>query len=134
MRAWLWGSASSSFSSSTMPEASGSSLSLEDRLHRVTANDIARVTPSDVEQLKQKMSLEDLHRAMRVLLEDNRYAEVLDRATPSSLRRAAHGLSATQRSFLLTISKSNLLALYNVLPHVTESHLAEMNAIFRGAS
>ncbi|RNF26290.1 uncharacterized protein Tco025E_01439 [Trypanosoma conorhini] len=126
MRAWWWGSASSAAGVSA---GSGPPLALEGRLRRVTANDIAHVTPRDVARVKQQMSLEDLHCAMRVMLGDNRYAEVLEQAPPSSLRSAAHGLSATQLSGLMTISKSNFLALYNVLPYTTQAHLAEMTAI-----
>ncbi|KEG14297.1 hypothetical protein DQ04_00531020 [Trypanosoma grayi] len=111
---------------------SGSSFQLEDQLHRVTASDIAHVLPSDVERVKQQMTPEDFQRAMRVLLEDNRYGEVIASAPPSALREAARGLTAVQLSSFTTIAKSNLLALYNVLPYATEAHVAEMSAVHNG--
>ncbi|ORC85381.1 uncharacterized protein TM35_000351250 [Trypanosoma theileri] len=135
---WSWWSSASqpintttsSSSSSKTTEMNGYSLTLEEKLQRVTANDIAHVTVKDVERVKRQVTPEELQRAMRVMLEDNRYAEVIASASSSSLRAAATDLTAVQRHSLTIVTKTNLLALYNVLSHVTERHLAEINAIF----
>ncbi|KAH9601355.1 hypothetical protein LSM04_000415 [Trypanosoma melophagium] len=132
-----WGSASqpittntSSSSSSKTTVVNSSLLTLEERLRRVTTTDIAQVTEKDVERVKQRVTPEELQRAMRVMLEDNRYAEVMESASSSSLRAAATDLTAAQRHSLTVVTKLNLLALYNVLSYVTEGHLAKINAIF----
>ncbi|SCU64685.1 uncharacterized protein TEOVI_000652500 [Trypanosoma equiperdum] len=129
MVSWFWTTPSASTPMEVHPV-----LSLEERVRRVTADDLARVTPSDVQRVKQRLTKEDLHRAMRIMLEDDRYQEVMMAAPSTSLRKASDGLDSTHRRCFTSLARRNMLAFYNVLPHITESHLKEVYAPFEGVS
>nr|CCC92903.1 conserved hypothetical protein [Trypanosoma congolense IL3000] len=110
--------------------AGGSSLALEQRLARVTADDIAGVTPADVQLLKQRIAPDDLQCATRVMLENNRYSEVMASASAASLHAASRGIDAACRNSLAAVAQRNLLALYNIFPYITENHINQLHALF----
>ncbi|KAH8604261.1 hypothetical protein ERJ75_001748100 [Trypanosoma vivax] len=112
--------------------AGGASLPLEERLRRVTRDDLARVTPNDVQRTKARLTQDELHRAMRLLLEENRFGAAIESAPTSSLREAASGHTASQLNCFATITRANLLSLYNALLYFNEARIRDIQALLYG--
>ncbi|EPY31196.1 hypothetical protein STCU_03575 [Strigomonas culicis] len=107
-------------------------VTLEEQLKRVSVQDIQRVSPAEVEALQRRLSPQELEAAMRVMLEENRFLDVLASSQPSTWSVAAQHLTALQTQNVVALVKERLILLYNVLPYVSEEFLHLMGRTFRG--
>ncbi|KAG5511697.1 hypothetical protein JKF63_07295 [Porcisia hertigi] len=130
---WLLSSAiasarpsSSAASSSSMGSSGDTPLPLERRLIRVDKADISRVTAEDIQRVRANLTNDALAASLQVLVETNRFADVLASASPSAWAEAAAGVTEVQRGLCGSLMRDRMILLYNILPFVSDKFLAAM--------
>ena len=106
-------------------------LEVETRCRRVTAEDIAAVTPADIAAIQSQMTPEQLRAALRVMADHNKVGDVMMYADPKTFSAAVADVdqqSLRDASYRVTTS-SALQA--NLLAHTTDEVRAECMAAQR---
>lgn len=117
-------------SSSSPSSASSSAVPLEQRLIRVTTNDISRVTPDDIKRVRATITDDQLSSAIRIVLETNRFADVLIASSASAWAEAATGVTEVQMALTGSIVRDRMSLLYNMLPYVSDEFLTTMGGSY----
>lgn len=133
----FWKRSSTAGSAETTADATRSSsaaapdgLSLEDRLRRVSREDLAAVTVSDIQRVKASVDRETLTSAMMVMMEMNRFSDVLSCSSSATWTAAAKDVTPLQMGTIGTLVRQQISLLYGVLPYVSEEFLDIMRAAF----
>ncbi|KPI84435.1 hypothetical protein ABL78_6517 [Leptomonas seymouri] len=112
-----------------LPPASGSNTAaapLEQRLIRVTKDDVRRVTPADIERVRATLTDDQLSSAILIVLETNRFADALIASSAPTWAAAATGVTEVQMGLTGSIVRDRMSLLYNVLPYVSDKFLTTM--------
>jgi hypothetical protein len=72
-----------------------SPLQIEQLCRRVGKDDVAQVTPADVDRVLRHATAEQLRAAMRVLMENNKFGDVAQSSSPAVFDRAVSGVDAS---------------------------------------
>jgi len=115
-------------SSATATASSSSELTLDERLLRVTSEDIKAVRVSDVQRMRATLTDADLRLAIQMMLERNQFGAIIAVAPATALAVAATDIKPSQLAVTGSLMKEQMSLLYAVLPFVTESFLATMGS------
>lgn len=115
------------FSSGVSSSSSCSSAapSLTAQLLSVTESDLEQVRPEEVAALIQTLTPLELEQAMRMMLENQRFGEVMHACPPSTLREARGEVTNAYKLLLRPIFSEKLSLLYGVLPFIPSHYLEE---------
>lgn len=105
-------------------DSSSISTSLLRKLQAVTSNDLASVTLQDVLSLKDfhgDVNPDELKNAMKIMLENQRFSEVLDFCPSNSFNEACKQVEASHKMILRPMLLEKLTLLYGVLPFIPSS-------------
>lgn len=132
---WLFGSTPAASSSGpaaapTSLSANSSAIPLEQRLIRVTKNDISQVTPEDIQRVRATLTNDELSSAIRIILETNRFADVLIASSAPTWAEAATGVTAVQMALTGSVVRDRMSLLYNMLPYVSDEFLNTMGGSY----
>ncbi|CCW67525.1 unnamed protein product [Phytomonas sp. Hart1] len=119
-----------SHSLSAAKETDASLLSLSERLQRVSLENIKHVTANDVKRIKETLTTADLESAIRHMLEDNRFVDVITYSSSAAWKEAARDIKPVQKQLIFGLIKERMGYLYNILPFVTENFLQQMTTLF----
>lgn len=109
-------------------------FTLEDRLNRVGRADLAAVSLDDVARLKATVTPAELAIAMRVMLESNRFSDVLASSSSDAWSAAARDVSPLQMGLIGALVREKAALLYGVLPYVSADFLEVMRSAFASHS
>jgi hypothetical protein len=116
----------SNAASSSPVSSSSSEAPLEQRLIRVTKEDISRVTPDDIRRVRATLTDAELSRAIRIVLDTNRFADVLIASSAATWAEAATGVTEVQMGLMGNVVRDRMGLLYNMLPYVSDEFLTTM--------
>ncbi|KAG5487541.1 hypothetical protein LSCM1_07498 [Leishmania martiniquensis] len=108
------------------------SLPLELRLIRVSKADISCVTADDVKRVRERLTSDELTTALRLLVETNRFADIIASVSSSTWAEAAAGVTAVQMGLSGGVMRDRMSLLYSILPYVSDSFLTTMGSPFAG--
>lgn len=130
----MWPFASSSTGASPSYAAAtataSSAVPLEQRLIRVTKDDISHVTAADIRRVRATLSDEQLSSAIAIILETNRFADVLIASSASTWAEAATGVTERQMALVGSVVRDRMSLLYNMLPYVSDEFLTTMGGSY----
>lgn len=106
---------------------------LEQRLIRVTKADISHVTADDLRRVRASVTDEQLSSAIAIVLETNRFADVLIASSAATWAEAATGVTERQMSLMGAVVRDRMSLLYNMLPYVSDEFLGTMGGSFKSA-
>lgn len=124
----MWPFASSSPSSSAA--SSSPAVPLEQRLIRVSKEDISRVTSGDIRRVRSTVTDDELSCAIAVLLETNRFADVLIASSASAWAESTTGVTEVQMGLMGSVVRDRMSLLYNMLPYVSDEFLTTMGGSY----
>ncbi|KAK7202099.1 hypothetical protein NESM_000278700 [Novymonas esmeraldas] len=127
--AW-WSGAQTSSAPGALPPSARDTVTLEQRLIRVTRADISAVTADDIRRVRAALAPEDLTASLRIVLETNRFADVLASSSASTWAEAAAAVTEVQMSECGRVMRDRLSLLYSILPHVSDNFLSAMGSPF----
>nr|CAJ2466792.1 unnamed protein product [Leishmania braziliensis] len=102
------------------------SLPLECRLIRVSKEDISHVTADDIKRLRARLTNDELTTSLRLLVETNRFADVLASVSSSAWAEAATGVTEVHMGLSGNVMRDRLSLLYSMLPYVSDNFLLAM--------
>ncbi|CCW64806.1 unnamed protein product [Phytomonas sp. EM1] len=120
-----------SSSLSAVGESGTSSLSPSERFQRVTPENIQHVTPKDVRRIQENLTMADFEAAMRYMLQENRFVDVITYSNSAAWQEAARDVKPVQKQLICSLIRERISFLYNVLPFVSESFLQQMASLFK---
>ncbi|KPA75606.1 hypothetical protein ABB37_08479 [Leptomonas pyrrhocoris] len=126
----VWPFAASSPTASTASATSSSTAPLEQRMIRVTKDDISRTTPEDIKRVRATLTDEQLSSAIRIVLETNRFADVLAASSASAWAEAATGVTEVQMGMSGRVVRDRMSLLYSMLPYVSDEFLTTMGGSY----
>lgn len=127
MLRWFWNTTTAS-PAPVVPHADDSeaAATLQRRLVRVTKADLRCVTPDDIKRVRARLADAELSAALLLMLETNRFADVLATALTSTWAEAAAGVSEKEMGLSEGLMRDRLGLLYNVLPYLSDEFLDAM--------
>lgn len=98
-----------------------------ERLHRVALGDFHGVTPEMVQLRLLHTAPHDLELAMRVMLETNRFVDVVACSQPDTWAESVRHVKPASMAAACALFRDRVGLLQNVLPYVSKDFLGMMN-------
>ncbi|GET85713.1 hypothetical protein, conserved [Leishmania tarentolae] len=108
----------------------GASLPLERRLIRVSKADISRVTADDIKRVSANLTDDELTTSLRLLVETNRFADVLASASSEAWAEAVAEVTEARMGLSSNVMRDRMNLLYNILPYVSDEFLSTMGSSY----
>ncbi|CBZ23338.1 conserved hypothetical protein [Leishmania mexicana MHOM/GT/2001/U1103] len=124
---WLFSSAAANARPSPSMAAS---LPLERRLIRVSKADISRVTADDIKRVSARLTNDELITSLRLMVETNRFADVLASASSSAWAEAVSEVTEARMGLSNNVMRDRMSLLYNILPYVSDDFLSTMGSSY----
>lgn len=95
------------------------------QLLSVTEADLEQVRPEEVSALLQTLTPLELEQSLRIMLEYQRFGDVMNACPPSTLREARAQVTNAHKLVLRPIFSEKLSLLYGVLPFIPSHYLGD---------
>lgn len=108
------------------------SLPLEDRVRRVSLQDLNAVTPDDIEAVQRELTRDNVIAAARLLLEENKFADAVAYSRPQTWHAASLRVTGDHLTVMASLLQEKWSVLYSVIPYVSSGFLTMMEEYYRG--